>query len=122
MGFVNTKGEPWSPSDAAVKKKVRASPGPRQSYHKGYVVLGYPPGEIEKERLHFLSEQRRLNAYPTPWSEERWIMKNRPKRLMKPFEVESAANIAAEMAIKEGWQYVSVRCLQKGEPPLWGMF
>ena len=46
-GFVDVNGNPWSPSFAAVNKQPKPTRSGPDEFHKGWRVVGLPPGAKE---------------------------------------------------------------------------
>jgi len=123
---------------AAAPKKRGVDVGKPDAWHKGWIVEGHPPGHREeckrladdacalwarkskKERNKAFSEGLRE---PKPWDESAWVAKATRRRVrLRPFEVASAAEELKAMAEREGWEFVRVVRLHKGEvpaEPLW---
>jgi hypothetical protein len=137
-GFVNVKGEPWRPSFEAMTAKPRVAKSGSVEFHKGFVVTGYAPGRIaEAERL----QERALAKWaemepkaqaeeisagrrpPEPWDQLRWMAKNKPSKVRtKPYELEDAANVCAELAKRAGWEFVTVTAIAQGQPAVRELF
>lgn len=118
--YVNPSGQPIDPLDPARQvtppKKTRDT---SDGFHKGFRVLGYPPGAIAKAKEHH--EKRRLEITrsnigaikpqrePGMWSETAWKQANRPKPVRsKPYEIESAAVQCMRLAERAGWTDVQL--------------
>lgn len=111
--------------------KKASTPKTDQSYHKGWRVVGHPPGvmeaarslrESELARWAGMSEQRKIDARasgerePKPWDEAQWRRTTTPKAVRsKPYEVPEAAEVCAEMARGAGWLDVVVVEQKRGE-------
>lgn len=94
-----------------------------ETMHKGYAVVGRPPGAIKSsqelaERLcaewASMSGAKRSEALkngqrpPLAWDLNRYLKTKPPRVRSKPYEIPSAAEECAEMARKTGWEYVEV--------------
>jgi hypothetical protein len=117
--FVNVNGDLFSPElSKPVKRDRREQP---DSFHRGYQVLGIPPGALEEARRKHLEAQVAAKN-PKEWNEQHWLMNARKKPVHKPYELRAAAEQCREMAEKAGWLLVEVVELKKdarahrGEP------
>lgn len=109
MKYVNIHGQAWAPPSETGKKKAAAVRG---EYHKGWIVTGFPKGDIEEARRKHDEACARAEETGAPmlkpFSEEMYCRTNKPKKARpKPYEVRSAADACAELLRKSGW--VSVR-------------
>lgn len=86
------------------------------SYHKGWKVVGHPPGAIEaaeKAARRMADDKRR----PFAFDPERWALRARKRCVRaRPYGVESAATQCAELARRAGWTHVEVVEVVKGKP------
>lgn len=109
--------------DSATKRQPKAR-AEVSEYHKGYRVVGHPPGALEAaakfraEQLALWSSydeedrrraKKRGEKEPRPWDEEQWRRNTHKKPIRsKPYEIPTAADLCAEMARKAGWIDVEV--------------
>lgn len=102
MNFVNINGDPVS-TLASIKPKKRDASGPAE-YHKGFRVVGIPPGEYEQAQRENQAAQVVDRKYggdvrPDLPPYEQWANQFRPKPVRsKPYEVPDAANVCALLA------------------------
>jgi hypothetical protein len=106
------------------KKRVPKS-GP-DAYHRGYRVVGHPPGAMES--AHEAADEAIGNwrvlpqsvksgmKEPKPFNEDQW-RRNTGKKVAKTTDLHEPALLAAEIARKSGWIDVDVIELKKGEKP-----
>jgi len=87
---------------------------PEASFHKGFRVEGHPPGAMEEAEKKCKEECAAYVTYPigkppVAFNEAYWRNnhKKRPVRA-KPYELQDAANVCAELARKAGWLDVVV--------------
>lgn len=109
LQFVNYRGEPV-PMHAVAKPK-RTAVGPTE-WHKGWRVVGIPPGALEEAKAAHEADAAAARAKgkePKVWDEQHWLMnaKKRPVR-GKPYEVPEAAAQCKAMAERSGWLAVQV--------------
>lgn len=114
-----------------VKPKARSGGSADDSYHKGFRVVGHPPGAMESahedrkaDRYAWtaMSEQQRASALkegrrePRPWDEAAWRMntKKRPIR-SKPYSIPQAAQDCKALAERAGWIDVEIIEMKRGE-------
>lgn len=134
MSFVNIHGQPWKPTDPRSTTKVKPTGGGNKpaASHKGFRVVGHPPGSLEEARTaalkayadwHALTEaeqakRRKSGAKePKPWDEAQWRKSSKVTAVRsKPYEVISAAEECKAMAERAGWIDVRVDALIKGDP------
>lgn len=116
-----------------LRDTVRPPPKTRATEHKtthdrseaalsmGFVVLGRPADYLDELHLSYANELK-LNAdkpkeYKHPGDIEaftrRWKTKHKPKRIGRPYSLESAAKTCAELARKSGYVEVEVSKLLK---------
>lgn len=103
-----------------------------QTFHKGWRVVGRPPGALEAAKLaaerdwaEYLQMQPKEimarypggKGIPKPWDESSW-RRNAPLKAVrsKPYEVHAAALECAGLAKLAGWTDVRIDALSKGEP------
>lgn len=122
MTFVNYLGEEIGLIDHGKRKKAKPE---EKSFHKGWRVVGIPPGALEEaERLHpqriadAISWNERIASnqisgkskpVPGPWNPDRWLneAKKSPVRT-KPYELEDAAKTCKRLAEAAGWLRVEL--------------
>lgn len=89
----------------------------------GFVVLGYSPEHwAERINAHEAARQAYINQDPkakAPGTLDeftvRWMAKNKPKRARsKPYEIEQAAVLCADLMRRAGWLHVRVDELLRG--------
>lgn len=112
MDFVNINGDRVS-----VHSKKTAKPRSNakdESWHKGWKVVGIPPGQYEKECQENAMAQeidRKIGGDVRPdlppYKEWAAAFKLKPVRA-KPYEIPEAANICKELAQKSDWDRVFV--------------
>lgn len=133
MNYVNAAGQPVDinviaqkhkpppKSTSAALKRVDCRDEAKES--DGFVVIGYSPEQQEALSADYADAKRRfdeaeLRAEPAGTLEEfasKWMAKNKPKRARsKPYEIESAADLCADLMRKAGWLHVRVDELLKG--------
>lgn len=103
-----------APKISAVLKRTNDRQNAQVSM--GFVVLGYPAEYAQwiaddySRRIKAHEEQEKGSKHPgTPDEHERhWLAKNKPKRIGRPYSLESAAEVCAELARKAGWLHVRV--------------
>lgn len=123
MDFVNIHGQ--RVTIAGKRVPVKRAVKPDESFHKGWRVVGIPPGQYEAEKVkHDASRQKAIEDHArhsekfpgwrsdipkefpgyTVWSAG---FKLKPVRA-KPYELEDAAKVCADLAKKAGWDRVFV--------------
>lgn len=89
----------------------------------GFVVLGYSPEhwaervKAREEAFRLYSKDPTKNKSPGTLEEFtiRWMSKNKPKRARsKPYEIESSAEVCADLMRRAGWLHVRVDEILKG--------
>lgn len=120
-GMVNIHGQPWSPSKAAIEPKPKPkSDGPGE-YHKGFRVVGVPPGAMEEAQKEHLRQYAKFEAgdsvekeYRLPWNEGTWLARFKKKPIRsKAYEIPQAATDCKALAERAGWSHVDVVALSK---------
>ncbi len=125
LGLLFVLGERVVPAyELMARPKPKASKGvamkrtrerDEATHSAGFMVLGYTPTtwanlpglHTEAMRLHTAGPTE--HKHPGDFEEwrARWMTKNKPKRVRsKPYELEDAANVCAELARKAGWMHV----------------
>jgi hypothetical protein len=131
MNFVDVNGKPWSPSPQAMTPKKVAPKEKPESFHRGFLVEGRPPGSLESARDRTLKQcaewaalsedekARRLRSReraPKPWDEDHWRQTAKHQKVRaRPYEVASAAEECKRIAERHGWQDVRIVELKKGD-------
>lgn len=117
LTYANIFGDPVSldPSKHARKKVKRELPD--EGYHKGWRVIGIPPGALEEAKRQYLADaaiEAADGKTPKPWDEHFWLMnaKGKPVR-SKPYEIPEAAKTCKRMAEASGWLRVEIVELKK---------
>lgn len=104
-----------------------------QTYHKGWRVVGHPPGSIDRAKAdadkafdeygHMTPQQIKDKfpggkGIPKPWDEASW-RRNAPLKAVrsKPYEIHAAALECVVLARNAGWTDVRIDTLSKGELP-----
>lgn len=132
MNYVNASGQKVNIYEIAQKHKpLKSAPAIEEredafgarGKSDGFVVLGYS-AEVWASIPKLHSEAIKRNAekpteYKHPGTLEEftasWLRKNKPKRARsKPYEIESAADLCADLMRKAGWVHVRVEELLKG--------
>jgi len=125
LTFVNVNGDVL-PDPVALKKEQKTAPKPKpeeKSFHKGWRVMGIPPGALAEARdAHKRLQDMAAKAGGReikPFDEQNWIQNHRGKAVRsKPYEIESSAVECAALAEKVGWLRVRIeeikRDLRKG--------
>ncbi len=112
MDFINIHGRPLSVSPAGTPTPARKARPIGSVFHKGWRVVGYPPGAIRRASEEHASSPE---ARHRPFDEEAWCRANKPKSVRsKPYELASAAALCASMAERAGWDRVRVVEVAKG--------
>jgi hypothetical protein len=112
-------------------KRPKASSVP-ETVHRGWRVLGHPPGAMESAQAWRESEiarwlrmsesdnkaaKGRGEREPKPWDEAEWRRTTTKKAVRsKPYEIPAAAEACAELASRVGWIDIETRAITKGEP------
>lgn len=107
--YVNIHGQVINPEAGAAKAKPRVA-ATRDSYHKGFLAVGFSPAQLERAK----SEHER-QATGKPFIEAAYMAKAKPTKIRsKPYEVAEAAQQAVTMAEKSGWKNCRVLLAAKG--------
>ena len=124
MEFVNANGEKinmdlWHERQKSLKKPVvkavapASKEGPRHS--KGWLVRGYSPNQMDALNSAYesaLTDYKEEGAdHPGDFDvfEQAWMAKHIPAKVRtKPYQLRDAASQCAELALKAGWQRVTV--------------
>jgi hypothetical protein len=122
-------------ADVLKKRAPKAAPRPKTDpqakWHKGWRVMGHPPGAMENARdirerelarWSCMTEKAAKEARdrgerePKPWDESHWRKSAALKAVRsKPYYVPEASEECAELARKAGWLDVVVIEQKKGE-------
>lgn len=83
------------------------------SMSMGFAVLGYAPGaQKELEDAYAEAIKAHAGGAKSPGTlaefEGRWLQKNKPKRIGRPYELRESAQQCADLAVKAGWSRVVV--------------
>lgn len=112
LSFVNIHGQRVSVDAVKAAPKQRAS-GPDE-FHKGWRVVGIPPGAWERAKANREADIRLATSagsskIPPELTYEFFAnsFKGKPVR-SKPYELREAADQCKELAIKAGWDRVFV--------------
>lgn len=122
MTFIVNGREVTADQFESMAQKKKPRPVKEQTgYHKGWRVVGHAQGAMESARhahdramieYHDASPKRRAEMgmkEPKPWDEDFWRRNTRKASVRsKPYEILSAAEQCAEMAIKAGWEDVEI--------------
>lgn len=119
--FVNINGEVWDGRRCQRESVVAAQkirPASLDVSHKGYRVVGIPPGAFEEARdahARLVDMAQKSGGKPIkPFDPESWRQAYRKKAVRaKPYELREAADQCADMARKGGWIAVDVLALRK---------
>lgn len=113
MEYVNFKGQPISVGTGQSKapSKPKASKGPQ---HKGWHAVGYSKEQVERGRADHekaMALARERGGSIQPFNIETFSRLNNPEKIQaKPFNSESSARAACELAERTaGWLKTSVR-------------
>lgn len=92
------------------KRKPVTKAAPPDEYHKGWKVVGIPPGAVEEaKQLHDKAQQAKPESQRQPFRREHWIANRHGKPVRpSPYSVKSAAEVCADLARKAGWLNVQV--------------
>jgi len=118
LTFVNYLGQAVSTAPVAKSKSKAVDLDP---YHKGWRVVGLPPGaveEAEQEHKKKSFEARAAGKTVLDFNPLEWMQKARRKAVRsKPYSIHDAAAQCAELAEKAGWTRVEIMEIRKGEAP-----
>jgi ribosomal protein S11 len=125
--FVNLLGAPVALGPAKhAKAKVAKDP---ESSHKGWRVVGIPPGRMEVDRAeHFaavalatrLAEKDKSVRIPKEWDEDEWRRGFKKAAIRsKPYVIRDAALTCKELAERSGWTSVDVVEIKKEVRTAW---
>ena len=116
--FVNHLGQPLNIEALKKSAKKKSSRPQADSYHKGWRVVGFPPDQVERGKQDHLTLSERLREQGRqmlPWDLDRFMRDTRPSKVRsKPYETESAAQDAKELAVRSGWLGVRIEPVTKG--------
>lgn len=111
LSFVNIHGQ--RVSVAAIKQPAKAKSTGPEEFHKGFRVVGIPPGAWDLAKAQSEGDiayaKRHDHKVPEPLTYEYFAnsFKAKPVR-SKPYELREAADQCRELAIKAGWDRVFV--------------
>ncbi len=115
LTFVNYLGQAVSTAPVAKPKSKTVDLDP---YHKGWRVVGVPPGAVEEaEQEHKKKSQKARAAGKAilDFNPLEWLQKAKRKSVRsKPYSIHEAAATCAELAEKAGWERVEVLEVSKG--------
>lgn len=116
LSYVNIYGRPVSVAPPIeVKKKARAQP---DAYHKGWRVMGIPPGNLEKAQQEHIKKARDAEKRGKPiadFDQGAWLAKAKKKPVRsKPYEVMTAAMQCKDLAERGGWLALELAEVTKG--------
>jgi hypothetical protein len=113
--YINYRGEPIGPVDHGGGVKRKRTPTGPDDFHKGFRVVGLPPGSLLKAEQDHAKEIARVREHnaehpsnqiraPKPWDADHWLANARgtPVRA-KPYELRDAAEQCKQLAEKAGW-------------------
>lgn len=113
LSFINIHGERVFVDASKPPKRPRAPAGQKE-FHKGWKVVGIPPGQYEKECAENAKAQavdRKIGGDVRPdlppYNEWANAFRLKPVRA-KPYEIPDAAQVCADLAKKCGWDRVFV--------------
>jgi hypothetical protein len=135
LTFTNVNGDELGPVGSLIKRQAEkefAITGQKpkkakrattdKAYHKGWRVVGIPPGAwedavIEHERFtHYCTV--RGDKIPKALEKSSWEQKFRLKAVRhKPYEIEESAQLCATMARQAGWVRVILKEVKMGAAP-----
>lgn len=115
LTFVNYKGEPLPPPSSTATPRRAAQRTIETEYHKGWRVVGLPPGSLEEAmRIHNARQNEKRD--PKPFDRQHWEQTAGKKSVRTaPYPVRDAAKVCAELAIKAGWIAVEVREVRRSK-------
>lgn len=120
ISFVNVHGTPIDiGSCPSHHKPIRPKPEAKQ-YHKGWRVVGHPPGAFESalegnQRVQKMAEVSGGKPIETLTHDE-WLRTTKKKPVRsKPYGLVGAADQCADLARKAGWSHVEVVEIKRGE-------
>lgn len=121
LSFVNLHGDAITPAKIEAMRGAgvlaerlrRAANKSIERTHKGWRVVGIPPGLLEKAQAEHASviESARKAGLPgdKPFDQPEWLRKQRRQAVRsKPYTLREAAGQCAELATKGGWLEVQV--------------
>ncbi len=108
LTYVNYLGAELPPPASSMPPRMPSKSSPAE-FHKGWRVVGLPPGsQQEAERMCSMTQKQ--------FDHDHWLRTARKSSVRaKPYEVEDAARVCADLAAKAGWQGVEVRKVAKGK-------
>ena len=120
LDYVNAYGEPLALGSRDSHCKPSRPKAEAKVYHKGWRVVGHPPGAFEKalgdwQRVQKMAEDSGGKPI-ADLTQEDWlrVTKKKPVR-SKPYEIVCAADQCADLARKAGWTEVKVLEISKGK-------
>jgi hypothetical protein len=113
--FVNTFGCELTDQKMQSTAKLHRKPRPvseREPTHKGFRVVGHPPGALESakdDRRRVIEMAAASGGAPIPpFDEQAWRAKTKKKPVAKPYAIRSSAITCADLARRAGWFDVDV--------------
>jgi len=94
-------------AQSAPRRKLPKS----ETFHKGWRVVGLPPGSLEDaQKKHANKQARSKAAEKQPFDVSAWLCSAQKKSVRaKPYEIRESADVCASLAEKAGWAGVQVR-------------
>lgn len=120
LQFVNIHGEALA--DPVALKQYQKAPTrlkpEEKSFHKGWRVVGIPPGALEEARAAHQRVQTMAakagGREIKPFDEANWLQNHRGKAVRsKPYEIKDSADECATLAEKAGWLRVRVEEIKR---------
>lgn len=114
LEFVNYQGDKLPDPVALKKYAARKVVKPEEkSFHKGWKVVGVPPGALEEAReAHHRLQDMAAKAGGKeikPFDPAAYLQNHKGKAVRsKPYEIESSAKDCAALAEKNGWTRVRI--------------
>lgn len=107
LSFVNINGDRVNVL-ASAKTRANRVASDAEEFHKGWRVVGIPPGALEEAEKAFEPADGRK------FDRDNWLMnaKQKPVRA-KPYGVMAAAETCADMAKRAGWLRVTVQEMKR---------
>lgn len=121
LSFVNLHGDPISQTKIAAMRAAgaeaerarRQAAKPTEKSHKGWRVVGIPPGLLEAAQAEHsaVAEKAREAGFAgdKPFNQAEWLRKQRRQAVRsKPYILREAAVQCADLATKAGWIEVRI--------------
>lgn len=114
--LVNVYGQPWSPSPESLACPIKKA-FERGEYHKGWRVVGLPPGSEDDAREMYATKLRLAESEGRTIGEfelATWLSKLRLRPVRsKPYEIRAAADRCRDLAERAGWINVEVQEIKR---------